>query len=67
MMLARVGETIELWGFVEGAALDAEIAPTKVVDEEEDNVGRARRVGGVRERRERERRGGGEKDGSKEA
>ena len=56
------GETVELRGFVEGAALDSEIAPAEVVDEEEDDVGRARGRGGVRGRRERERGGGGEED-----
>ena len=41
------GETVKLRGFVERAALDAKVAPAEVVDEEEDDVGRARGRGGV--------------------
>ena len=56
------GETVELRGFVEGAALDSEIAPAEVVGEDEDDVGFLRRGGGVRGCRECERRSGGEED-----
>ena len=36
---AVFGEPVDVWGFVEGGPVAAEIAPAEVIDEEEDEIG----------------------------